>query len=89
MGFAMPLWRNRTIDERRAQLWRTAYGQDLVEPEIRAQLLAFVREGSIAYWEWVTAGRQLRLAEQLLALANDREDQLEAQVAAGASLSRT
>lgn len=83
MGFAIPLWQNRTIDERRAQLWRTAYGQDLVEPEIRVQLLEFVRDGSIAYWGWVAAGRQLRLAEQLLALANDREDQLEAQVAAG------
>jgi hypothetical protein len=83
MGFSVPLWRNRTIDERRARFWRTAYGQDLVEPAIRAQLLEFVRDGSIAYWEWVAAGRQFQLAEQLLKLAQDREGQLETAVREG------
>jgi len=82
-GLSIPLWQNRTVDERRAQLWRTAYGQDLVEPEIRSQVLEFVRDGSIAYWEWVAAGRNFRYAEQLLELAQDRDEQLRSQVQEG------
>lgn len=83
VGLSVPLWQNRTIDERRAQLWRTAYGRDLVEPEIRTQLLIFIRDGSIAYWEWVGAGQQLDYAEQLLTLAQDRDAQLRRQVQEG------
>jgi len=83
LGLSVPLWQNRTIDERRAQLWRTAYGRDLVEPEIRTQLLVFIRDGSIAYWEWVGSGRQLIYAEQLLKLAQDRDAQLRRQVEQG------
>lgn len=83
MGLSVPLLQNRAVDERRAQLWRTAYGQSLVEPEIRSQLLEFVRDGSIAYWEWVAAGQNFRYAEQLLKLAQDRDQQLRIQVEQG------
>lgn len=83
LGLSVPLWQNREVDERRAQLWRTAYGQSLVEPEIRGQLLGFVRDGSIAYWEWVAAGQNFRYAEQLLKLAQDRDQQLRSQVEEG------
>ena len=83
MGLSVPLWQNRAVDERRAQLWRTAYGQSLVEPEIRSQLLEFVRDGSIAYWEWVAAGQNFRYAEQLVKLAQDRDQQLRSQVEEG------
>lgn len=83
LGLSVPLWQNRTVDERRAQLWRTAYGQSLVEPEIRSQLLEFVRDGSIAYWEWVAAGQNFLYAEQLLKLAQDRDQQLRSQVEEG------
>lgn len=83
LGLSVPLWQNRTVDERRAQLWRSAHGQSLVEPEIRSQLLEFVRDGSIAYWEWMAAGQNFRYAEQLLKLAQDRDQQLRSQVDEG------
>jgi outer membrane protein TolC len=83
LGLSVPLWQNRAIDERRADLWRTAYGRNLVEPEIRAQLLGFIRDGSIAYWEWVAAGLQNRYAEQLLMLAQNRDAQVRRQVEEG------
>jgi outer membrane protein TolC len=83
LGLSVPLWQNRAVDERRAQLWRTEYGQSLVEPEIRSQLLEFVRDGSIAYWEWVAAGQNFRYAEQLVKLAQDRDQQLRSQVEEG------
>lgn len=83
LGLSVPLWQNRSIDERRATLWRTAYGRNLVEPEIRTQMLLYIRDGSIAYWEWVGAGRQYHYAEQLLELAQDRDQQLRRQVEVG------
>lgn len=83
VGLSVPLWQNRTIDDRRAQLWRTALGQSSIEPEIRNQLLGFLRDGSIAYWEWVAAGQNYRYAEQLLQFAQERDEQLRQQVAEG------
>ena len=83
LGLSVPLLQNRAVDERRTQLWRTAYGQALVEPEIRSQLLGFVRDGSIAYWEWVAAGQNFRFSEQLVKLAEDRDQQLKSQVDEG------
>lgn len=83
LGLAVPLWQNRAIDERRAQLWRTAYGRDLVEPTIQAQLLVFIRDASLSYWDWVGAGMQYRFAQQLLNLALDRDAQLREQVRRG------
>lgn len=83
LGLSVPLWQNRGIDERRSALWRSAYGRNLVEPEIRTQLLLHIRDGSVAYWEWVGAGRQYQYAEQLLDLAQDRDQQLRRQVEVG------
>lgn len=83
LGLSVPLWQNRNIDERRAALWRTTYGRNLVEPEIRTQLLLMIRDGSIAYWEWVGAGKQYEYAVQLLDLAQNRDQQLRRQVQEG------
>lgn len=82
-GLSVPLWQNRTIDERRKQLWVTAVGQNVVEPQIKTQLLSFVRDGSVAYWDWVAAGIQYRIATQLFELADDRQRKIEVQVKAG------
>jgi outer membrane protein TolC len=64
-------------------LWTTTFGVQGVEPEIRTQLLIFVRDGSIAYWDWVAAGRTLVLAEQLLKIARDRDTKMRIQVREG------
>lgn len=82
-GLSVPLWQNRTIDERRKQLWVTAVGQTVVEPQIKTQLLGFIRDGSVAYWDWVAAGIQYRIAMQLFELADDRQRKIETQVKAG------
>lgn len=82
-GLAVPLLQNRTIDDRRTQLWVTAVGQSVVEPQVKTQLLSFVRDGSVAYWDWVAAGLQYRIATQLFELADDRQRKIEEQVKAG------
>lgn len=82
-GVELPLARNRDIDARRAELWKAGYDRQLAEPEIQTHLIMFVLEGSYAYWDWVAAGENHRIAKQILALAEDRTERIEAQVDAG------
>lgn len=82
-GFSVPLAKNRDIDQRRAALWRSTYGVDAVEPEIQAQLIAFVQQGSYAYWEWVAAGAKLVIADRILKLAEERTERIRSQVENG------
>jgi outer membrane protein TolC len=82
-GISVPLLRNREIDARRAQLWRSTYDRQQAEPEIRAQLIRFVRDGSIAYWNWVAAGRQYEIGKQALRLAEQRNAKLKRRVEEG------
>ncbi len=83
-GVRIPLAQNRTIDERRATLWKASYGVGAVEPFIQSQIIEFIRAGSYAYWDWVTAGLNLRISRELLELAEDRDDQIEDLVKSGA-----
>ena len=50
-GVTVPLVKDRRIDERRAELWRTGLGPRLAEFEIRSQMIGFVQEASHSYWE--------------------------------------
>ena len=79
-GVAVPLARNRDIDARRAELWRTTFGRQMVEPNIQAQLIGFVQEASYVYWDWVAAGESFRIADRVLKLAVSRTDRIKAQV---------
>lgn len=82
-GLRVPLMRNRRIDARRADLWRATYDQQRVRPEIRAQLIGFVWEGSYAYWSWIAAGRRYDIGERALKLSQDRNSALERRVEEG------
>ncbi len=82
-GVTVPLLRNRTIDERRAELWRTRLDQQLAQFDIQAQVIAFVQEAGYAYWDWVAAGRQQEIAKRVLDLAVSRTDRIKRQVDLG------
>jgi outer membrane protein TolC len=82
-GVGVPLLQNVDIDPRRAALWNAQYGRHLAEPEIQAALIAFVREASYAYWDWVAAGASYHIAERVLRLAEDRTERIRSQVEAG------
>ncbi|MFK7737432.1 MAG: TolC family protein, partial [Pirellulaceae bacterium] len=82
-GIRVPLARNREIDARRAELWRTSYERQRVVPEIQAKLIKFVRDGSIIYWDWVAAGLKVRISERALKLAQRRNDAIATYVEIG------
>ena len=82
-GIQVPLARNRQIDARRAELWKATYARDRTEPEIQAQLIEFVRDGSLQYWDWVAAGQKQEIADRLLNLAVDRNEGIRIRVKEG------
>jgi len=82
-GIQVPLARNRGIDERRAQLWKATYARQRTEPEIQGQLIEFVLDGSLVYWDWVAAEQKQLVAEKLLKLAVDRNEGIRARVKVG------
>jgi outer membrane protein TolC len=85
LGFRIPLLRDSTIDRRRAALWQAQIDQELADPIILRQYLDFIRAASISYYNWVSAGQRLTLAEQLLRVAQDRDSAIAEQVKKGAS----
>lgn len=83
-GVRVPLWRDGPLDARRAARERARFGADAAEQSRRATELDLRRKALAAYWKWVAAGRQLRVATDLLELAGARRAQLERRAAAGA-----
>lgn len=82
-GFAVPLSRNRTIDANRAELWRAQIERGRVEPEIRAMIIGAIRDGSVAYWQWVASAAASQVAQDILDLGLNRRGFLERQVQEG------
>ena len=83
MGVNIPLWRNRDIDRRRASLQQAELGQLIAGHEFDQTLLDVRRQASHRYWDWVLAGIRLRTAEQLLRVAEQRNEGIKQRVAAG------
>ena len=82
-GLTLPLMRNREIDARRAERWRAEYDQQIALPEIQAQLLRYVRDGSIIYWQWIKAGQKQAIGKRALDLALSRNEQIRRKVEVG------
>lgn len=83
IGVTIPLWRNRDIDRRRASLQQAELGQLIANHEYDQALLDVRRQAGHRYWDWVLAGQRLRIAEQLLAIAEQRDQGIRQRVAAG------
>lgn len=82
-GVRMPLFKDREIDRRRADLQTTALGQEGAEFTIGKERLKIYKTAMKQYWEWVAAGRQIQVAKGLLDLAEQRNQQLEDTVKLG------
>lgn len=82
-GFLTPLARDRFIDANRAELWRAELERGRVEPEIRALILRAVRDATVHYWQWVAAGENYRIADEVLNLGLQRVDFLTKQIEVG------
>lgn len=75
-GLRVPLFRDREIDARRADLQRSRIGVRLAELSIDQQRLAIVQMATRRYWDWVAAGRRYNVIKQVLDIAMARDQQL-------------
>lgn len=83
-GVRLPLFRDRQTDERRTELLLAKLSIDLADASIEKRRLKLLEAASKSYWDWVAAGRQLLIAEDLLRIAQERNEQLQESVEAGA-----
>lgn len=85
LGFRIPLLRDGAIDRRRVALYQARLDQELADPIILRQHLDFIRSSTVSYYNWIAAGYRLKLAEELLQIAKDRDSAIAEQVKNGAS----
>lgn len=83
VGATIPLAQGRDIDDRRAGLYRSSWEVQSVEPEIQAQFIGFIQAAAISYWNWVAAGQNVRVNDELLKIAMDRTEGLRKRVDRG------
>lgn len=79
----LPLLRDRDTDRRRADLLLSELAIELADASIEKQRLKLLESAAKSYWEWVFAGQGLRIAEELLEIADERAGQVEAAVEFG------
>jgi len=75
-GLLLPLLRNRAIDSRRAGVQKSSIDRDVAAPSIQLQRIDISRNASRTYWLWVAAGHRVRIARQVLDIAERRDSQL-------------
>lgn len=82
-GVVIPLWRNRDIDRRRANLAQADLNQLIAGHEYDQQLLELERQATYRYWDWVLAGRRVAIARHLLDVAKSRNEGLKDRIRLG------
>lgn len=82
-GVLVPLWRNRTIDRRRASLAQAGLNQLIAGHEYDQQLLELERQATFRYWDWVLAGRRISIATHLLKVAKARNEAINTRIDLG------
>ena len=83
LGMNVPILRDGAIDRRRATMMKAELDRELADPVIARQRLDFIRAGTVAYFNWLAAGRRWELAEDLLRVADERTEALTRQVSKG------
>ncbi len=72
-GIKVPLSKNRAIDDRRGNLQKTQIGQRVATLTIDQQRLVVRQLAARRYWDWVSAGQRLRVAKEILRVAQERD----------------
>lgn len=80
----VPLWRDGPIDDARARIRRGELSVRAQEAAQEERLLSLQLDAAAAYWSWVFAGRRLRIADDMLRLAEVRDRQVAARISHGA-----
>lgn len=76
IGARLPLFRDRAIDQRRADLAKALIGRRVADLGIDQQRLLIVQLATRRYYEWLAAGQRFQAATEVLKVAEQRDQQL-------------
>jgi outer membrane protein TolC len=82
-GILLPLLRDAAVDRRRATARQAAVTRLLAEPGIQRARIDYHLAAARAYWNWVAAAEQVRVAQDLLRLAAVRQSAFDKQFKEG------
>lgn len=82
-GIDIPIWRGGLIDPERAERTRAMRLQEAADHSLSVTELDLELAAAGAYWKWVSAGQNREVAEALLRLAEQRDEQLRRRLRAG------
>lgn len=83
VGVSVPLIRNGPTDRRRVGITKAELGVPLSSAGVKQARIEAARIGAFRYWEWVAAGQRMRVAKELLTLAQKRDQAMVDRVHAG------
>jgi len=75
-GVKLPLFRDRSIDARRADLQKALIGRRIADLGIDQQRLVILQIATRRYYEWLAAGQRYNVAKSVLQVAEQRDGQL-------------
>jgi hypothetical protein len=75
-GVEIPILKGGLTDERRVRLGTSEKGLEFAERGVASQKLDVNKMAAFNYWEWVAAGKKLKVAEDLLGISLVRDKAL-------------
>lgn len=82
-GVKLPLFRDRAIDARRAELQKALIGRRIADLGVDQQRLVILQLATRRYYEWLAAGQRYNVARAVLQVAEQRDGQLREAVRLG------
>lgn len=82
-GVKLPVFRDRTIDPRRADLQKALIGRRIADLGVDQQRLVILQLATRRYYEWLAAGQRYNVARAVLQVAEQRDGQLREAVRLG------
>jgi outer membrane protein TolC len=83
VGAALPFWKDRVIDKRRAEIFKAQIKQQMAEPKIRKTHIIFAQQATHAYWNWIASIQSEIVYRQFLRIAMERDDFISKSIKAG------
>lgn len=83
VGVSLPLLQGGAIDPARAKLEKSGLDRALAARDLRAVQVQLAQAATYAYWSWTASGATLRVAEDLLSIAEERQRAIDARVERG------
>ena len=76
VGVRLPLFRDRAIDGRRADLQKAVIGRRIADLGVEQQRLLIIQLATRRYYDWIAAGQRYEAAKSVLSVAEQRDRQL-------------